>query len=83
MPTVRLCATCQGHNARNYKLVLAFPIPELGRATSSVSAGNIDLCDNCWNRYTNKRTLTVEGVLARVEQRKTNIIARANDAPRP
>jgi hypothetical protein len=80
MPTVRLCASCNGHGSRNYHLSLPFPVPELGPTkTSSVSAGTIDLCDACWNRLTNKRTLTVEGVLARAEKRHAAVLERARE----
>lgn len=75
MPNVRLCAVCQGHNARNYKLYLHFNVPEVQHKTG-VNAATLDLCDPCWTRLTNKRSLTMEGVLRRVEQRRENILAR-------
>ena len=76
MPRTTLCAVCNGHGATNYKLSLPFYMPELARQ-SSVSAATIDLCDACWTRLTNKRTLTLEGVHQRIAQRRERILANA------
>ena len=78
MPTARLCAICNGHSATNFRLMLPFDVKTpTGVRHSSVSAATIDLCNNCWDRHTNKRTLTMETVLQRAEQRRVKILERA------
>lgn len=79
MPTVKLCAVCNGHGSSNYTLSAPFKVATpAGVRMSSVNAANIDLCDDCWTRLTNKRTLTLQGVKQRIEKRRAAIVALAN-----
>ena len=76
MPRTTLCAVCNGHNATNYQLKKFDRITELGGVQFSVNAGSIDLCDSCWNRLINRRTLTLEGIQERLINRRATILAR-------
>lgn len=85
MPSVKLCAFCNGHGATTYGLLKAFSVPEIQRPSgpfkANVHAGAIDLCDNCWTAKVNKRTLTLEGVEQRIGKRRSAILARAARDP--
>lgn len=73
MPRVTLCSVCNGHAAINYQLKRSQHISEI-KHTFTVNAASIDLCNGCWNRLTNRRSLTLEGIEQRLIERRERIL---------
>ena len=74
--SIRICTACNKKQAQNYGLIRTFPVEgAVSVKHSSVHAGSIDLCGDCWNKHVNKRTLTLQRIEERIAQRTAKIVA--------